>query len=290
MSAYRSCCYCSSARFGSEREGLLRFSVVMAALSFLISMGSRLHVWGHNTVIRLPFDVIAHLPVLKSEVASRYCLFMWLFIALSVAVILDRSRSSAPARAKLHGRGRLPKSSHGGRLCPCSSDGSRHRLARAGLALQHRPGCDPTGARAADGRRQHLQVGRCSPTRSPATPTTCRWSGSRSTASATGFRPERRAWPTTTTARPRQHSRRAGRSPCDRVRAAAFLCARAHDATSRDGRCDEVVIPLSDSINPMCAVRFVQAVLGRAPINEHGSAVWTDVDLGPPRAERTSAS
>jgi hypothetical protein len=44
-----------------------------------------------------------------------------------------------------------------------------------------------------------------------------------------------------------------------------------------------VVIPLSDSINPMCAVRFVQAVLGRPPSKESGSAVWTNVDVGAAR-------
>jgi hypothetical protein len=40
-----------------------------------------------------------------------------------------------------------------------------------------------------------------------------------------------------------------------------------------------VVIPLYNSIDPMCAVRFVQAVLGRSPVIERQAAVWTNVDV-----------
>jgi hypothetical protein len=42
-----------------------------------------------------------------------------------------------------------------------------------------------------------------------------------------------------------------------------------------------VVIPLRNSINPMCAVRFVQEVLGRPPVYERFAAVWPDVEVGP---------
>ena len=86
------------------REGIVRFSMLMAGLSLLVSMGSRLRVWGHVTVIRLPFVVLTHLPFLQSEVASRYCLFMWLFVALAVAVILDRSWTVRLAPGRRHGR------------------------------------------------------------------------------------------------------------------------------------------------------------------------------------------
>jgi hypothetical protein len=40
-----------------------------------------------------------------------------------------------------------------------------------------------------------------------------------------------------------------------------------------------VVIPLSHAVNPVCAVRFVQEVLDRAPVIERGAAVWTDVHV-----------
>jgi hypothetical protein len=62
----------------------------MALISFLLSMGSRLHVGGHDTGVPLPFAILTHLPVLKSEVASRYGLCMWLFLALLAAVVIDR--------------------------------------------------------------------------------------------------------------------------------------------------------------------------------------------------------
>ena len=89
------------------REGLVRFAVVMAGLSLIMSMGSRLHVWGHYSAIRLPFTVLTHLPFLQSEVAARYCLFMWLFIAIAVAVILDRARKARRSQHNAHGKASL---------------------------------------------------------------------------------------------------------------------------------------------------------------------------------------
>ncbi len=42
-----------------------------------------------------------------------------------------------------------------------------------------------------------------------------------------------------------------------------------------------VVIPLTNSVNPMSAVRFVEEVLRRAPVYERSAAVWTNVTLDP---------
>ena len=89
-----------------RRDGLLLFSMTMAGISLLLSMGSYLHVWGHRAGIPLPFAVIAKLPFVQSEVASRYTLFMWFFIGVAVAVILDRARRARPLRRKLHSQGR----------------------------------------------------------------------------------------------------------------------------------------------------------------------------------------
>ena len=84
-----------------RRDGLIRFSILMAAVSLVLSMGSDLHIWGHRTGIPLPFTVLTKFPFIKNEIASRYTLFMWLFIAIAVAVIVDRSRraqaEAAPA-------------------------------------------------------------------------------------------------------------------------------------------------------------------------------------------------
>jgi len=102
--------------FRFRRDALIRFSLVMAVLSLLLSMGSHLHVWGHETGIPLPFIVLTKLPFVQSEVASRYSLFMWLFIAISVAAILDRARRVESAQRRLHRQGRAGRESRRGPL------------------------------------------------------------------------------------------------------------------------------------------------------------------------------
>ncbi|MGA2530195.1 MAG: hypothetical protein ABSG36_13675 [Acidimicrobiales bacterium] len=262
-----------------RREGLLRFSIVMAALSFLISMGSRLHVWGHNTVIRLPFDVIAHLPVLKSEVAGRYCLFMWLFIALSVAVILDRARQSGPARAKLHGRaGLAQKLAH----WPLVSLLVLTALGVASLV----PGWP-------------YNIGQVvtPPALVPATVvsdisggTLLTYPIARNThnlpmvwQSIDGFSYRIPAGEASV-ANDHYGATEAAFTTCWQIPVTEYEPSLSYLPGARRDfarwQVRAVVIPLSDSINPMCAVRFVQAVLGRPPLVERGSAVWTNLDLG----------
>jgi hypothetical protein len=72
-----------------RRKRLVLFGAVMAACALFISLGSYLHVGGTKTSIPLPFDVLAHLPLLESGEAARYMLFVWLFAALLLALILD---------------------------------------------------------------------------------------------------------------------------------------------------------------------------------------------------------
>ena len=139
-----------------RREALLRFSVVMAALSPAVVHGLAPARLGTSDPDPLPFVVLTHLPFVKSEVASRYCLFMWLFIALAVAVILDRARDARPARRRIHGQEGLLTEDR--LLAPPPlprPDGPRPRLARPGLALQHRPGHDAARLRTADRGPQH---------------------------------------------------------------------------------------------------------------------------------------
>ncbi len=266
-----------------RREALLRFSVVMAALCLLLSMGSRLHVYGHLTPIRLPFAILTHLPFVKSEVASRYCLFMWLFIALAVAVILDRARDARPARRRIHGQeGLLKKIAYWPlplflvltalglvSLVP----GWPYNIGQVMTPPAFVP---PTVVPNIDGgtlltypiaRNNHnapmvwqsidrfsyrIPAGEASVANghagdTEAAFTTCWQLGTPEYAPPAKFLPGARAdftvW---------------------KVRA--------------------VVIPLYDTIDPMCAVRFVEAVLGRPPVIEgpalDTSAVWSDVDLG----------
>ena len=59
----------------------MQFAAAMAVAGMLLSMGSYLHIDGHKTGIPLPFDVLAHLPLLESGAASRYVAFFWSFAA-----------------------------------------------------------------------------------------------------------------------------------------------------------------------------------------------------------------
>jgi hypothetical protein len=86
-----------------RRRRVVRLAAVMAVVSLVLSMGSDLHFDGRYTGVRLPFDVLAHLPFFNSEVASRYSLYVWLFVALLVAVILDAVHTEVRRR-----RGEVP--------------------------------------------------------------------------------------------------------------------------------------------------------------------------------------
>ena len=266
-----------------RREALVRFAVVMAALSLILSMGSRLKLWGHRTPIRLPFVVLTHLPFVKSEVAARYCLFMWLFIALAIAVILDRARNAKPPQRMLHGQPgwaarfaywplplflalavlgvvslvpgwpyNIGQVNTPPSLVPptvvANIDGGTlltYPIARNTHNL-------PMVWQAIDSFRYRIPAGEASVSNghageTEAAFTTCWQLGTPEYAPAAKFVPGARVdfatW---------------------KVRA--------------------VVIPLYNTIDPMCAVRFVQAVLGRAPVIEgpalNTSAVWTNVDVG----------
>jgi hypothetical protein len=72
-----------------RRKAIALFATLMAVIGMVLSMGSRLHIDGHLTPIRLPFVVLAHLPLLSSGVASRYVVYFWLFAALLFALVLD---------------------------------------------------------------------------------------------------------------------------------------------------------------------------------------------------------
>ena len=73
-----------------RRNRFAIYCAIMALAGLVLSMGSHLHVDGHETGVPLPFIVLAHLPLLDSSVASRYIGFFWLFAALIFALTLDR--------------------------------------------------------------------------------------------------------------------------------------------------------------------------------------------------------
>jgi len=71
--------------------GLILFAALMALISFVLSLGSKLYVDQHDTGIPLPFLGLAHLPIFDGIVATRFSLFTNLFVAIIFAVGLDRS-------------------------------------------------------------------------------------------------------------------------------------------------------------------------------------------------------
>lgn len=87
-----------------RRRWYVVFAAGLAAWAMLLSMGPRLHIGGHLTPVRLPFDLLAHLPVLDSEVASRFVEFFWLFVAVVLAAGLHHVRSAVSHR--WHGEAR----------------------------------------------------------------------------------------------------------------------------------------------------------------------------------------
>jgi hypothetical protein len=72
-----------------RRRPAIRFFGAMTGISLVISMGARLRVANHDTGIPLPFAIFSKLPLLNNLIAIRWTLFLWLFLSITVAVILD---------------------------------------------------------------------------------------------------------------------------------------------------------------------------------------------------------
>jgi hypothetical protein len=91
------------ARF--RRTGIIAIASLLAVCSFIASLGSRLQVAGHVTGIPLPEVVLAKLPLFDNEVPARFSIFVALFVALALAVGLDRfihaEQPQRPARREL---------------------------------------------------------------------------------------------------------------------------------------------------------------------------------------------
>lgn len=76
-----------------RRRRLVQALAAMAIAALILSLGSHLHLDGRLTPVRLPFLVLAHLPLFDSSVAARYALFFWLFAALIFAIVLESVRT-----------------------------------------------------------------------------------------------------------------------------------------------------------------------------------------------------
>jgi hypothetical protein len=83
----------------SRRSARMQLTVVLLAVSALLSLGSSLYVAGHATGVPLPFALIAHLPLLNDILPSRISFATSGLVAAVIAFGLDDWRLS-PRRAR----------------------------------------------------------------------------------------------------------------------------------------------------------------------------------------------
>ena len=84
--------------YWGRRNALVRFSAFMAAVAFVLSLGPRLEVAGHQTGIPLPYAVLLHVPLYAGGVPGRFSLYLQLFCAGLVAIGADRLRRRCHVR------------------------------------------------------------------------------------------------------------------------------------------------------------------------------------------------
>jgi len=76
-----------------RRLGIMRFACACAGAAFLLSLGPRLTVDGHSLAIWLPEALFEHVPVLVDLEPIRITGLEFLFLAIVLAVGLDRTRA-----------------------------------------------------------------------------------------------------------------------------------------------------------------------------------------------------
>jgi hypothetical protein len=81
--------------YWGRRVALVRFAGFMAVVAFVLSLGPRLEVAGHQTDIPLPYAVLLHVPLYAGGVPGRFSLYLQLFSAVLVGIGVDRLRQRA---------------------------------------------------------------------------------------------------------------------------------------------------------------------------------------------------
>lgn len=88
-------------------ETRIRCAAGLALVAYVLSLGASLEVDGADTHIPLPFAVIQRIPVLQGASAGRFSLYTAFFIAVIVAVGLDRERLKISGRYRARRRALL---------------------------------------------------------------------------------------------------------------------------------------------------------------------------------------
>jgi hypothetical protein len=71
------------------RRDIVRVASIVAVAASVLAMGDHLHIRGHATRVPLPFRVLEHLPILKNVSPPRFTIFMYLMVALLLAIFVD---------------------------------------------------------------------------------------------------------------------------------------------------------------------------------------------------------
>jgi Bacterial Ig domain len=92
-----------------RKRRTILFAGALALIAYVLSLGTRLWVDGHETAIPLPFAVLGRLPILEGFTPVRFALYTALFAAGMLAIGLDELRArmrtwGGPARLSPRGR------------------------------------------------------------------------------------------------------------------------------------------------------------------------------------------
>ena len=75
-----------------RRRGIVRMAGALAAVSFLLSLGSSLYIAGHDTHVPLPFLPLAHIPLVQGLLSTRFALYTAMFGSALMAIGIDALR------------------------------------------------------------------------------------------------------------------------------------------------------------------------------------------------------
>lgn len=84
--------------FRFKRQPIILFSTLLALGAFILSLGSRLSIYGHLTPFALPETILAHIPLFDNVVPVRFSFVVFLFAIIALTVGADRLLAIIAAR------------------------------------------------------------------------------------------------------------------------------------------------------------------------------------------------
>jgi hypothetical protein len=83
-------CVVTSLTIAFRHVRSLLFVSAMAVIAYILALGSHLTVDGHNTGVLMPYELLFHVPLLQDILPLRFSLFVQLFVAMALAIGIDR--------------------------------------------------------------------------------------------------------------------------------------------------------------------------------------------------------